>query len=286
MPASISAVSFDAPNILTIPLELTEQALSFCHPYDVASFSATCHLAYKIVYFPHDNYLWRRLFLFFPFDDPRKSIRPRLAKIQQTEINVDWMAELLARMRAEMVAFRGPTQDIERKHALATFISTVQDTIPIDPGEENEPSSNLQWLTRVLRDSRMLDTNQVAPVDSRLHAQLRSYIALTLDEDKDDKTRERLKERRTKSRCYVYNLGNYRPDNHWGPYLNDGRINWIHIEAMVNVVLMNLRELPAMWWIDSKPPLGLEATRAYSAPGKRDPDDWAGVEGKCLLSHG
>lgn len=42
---------------------------------------------------------------------------------------------------------------------------------------------------------------------------------------------------------------------------------------------MNLRDLPGIW-VNTRPPVGLEATRAYSAPGPRSPKDWAGVEGE------
>ena len=56
-----------------IPAEITEHALTFLHPLNVAQFSQTCHLAYTMVYGSSDQYLWRQLFLTHPFDDPHKS---------------------------------------------------------------------------------------------------------------------------------------------------------------------------------------------------------------------
>jgi hypothetical protein len=57
-------------------------------------------------------------------------------------------------------------------------------------------------------------------------------------------------------------------------------VAYVHLEAIVNVVLLNLQELPRIGaWANTAPPAGLEATRAYSAPGKFTKKDWAGVEG-------
>jgi hypothetical protein len=192
---------------------------------------------------------------------------------------VDWKVELLRRMKAESIAFSTEGRVFERKRALETFISMVQDALPVVK-DQCDTSFNLQWLVRVLRDSRMLDAN-ILPNEARLHARLRSYIALSFDDGKDDKTRNRLKERRVISRCYVYDLRHYGPGNSWGPYMHDGRVNWVHVEALINVILMNLCELPRMW-VNTRPPVGLEATRPYSAPGDHQPYDWAGVEGKLL----
>jgi hypothetical protein len=43
-------------------------------------------------------------------------------------------------------------------------------------------------------------------------------------------------------------------------------VNWVHVEAMVNVIALNLRDLPDLWR-HNRPPTGFEAVRAYSAPG-------------------
>ncbi|KAI0666317.1 hypothetical protein C8Q78DRAFT_1060772 [Trametes maxima] len=60
-------------------------------------------------------------------------------------------------------------------------------------------------------------------------------------------------------------------------------VNWEHIEHIVNVVRLKLRDIshPALGF-DEKPLFTLDGLRAYSAVGsfERDPRDWAGVTGK------
>jgi len=82
-----------------------------------------------------------------------------------------------------------------------------------------------------------------------------------------------------KSRCFVYDLRNYRRDNNYGPFLRDGAVNWTHAESIVNVIALNIAE--PEWW-DQRPPMGLNATQPYSAPGASCSAtvDWAGVVGK------
>ena len=143
-------------------------------------------------------------------------------------------------------------------------------------------SYDLRWVERVLRESRVLDDEDGALAAEAWQslARLRSYVALSLDTTNDERTNQRLKECRNRSRCFVYDLRHYTFDNSWGPYLDGGGVNWVHIESLINVILMNLRELPGSQNHPS-PPLGLQATRAYSAPmGCSSKDDWAGIEGE------
>jgi len=87
--------------------------------------------------------------------------------------------------------------------------------------------------------------------------------------------------RRSQSRCYVYDLRNYTEEQRWGPFNRHRKVNWAHVEALVNVVTLNLREMRFAWpWArDTSPPAGLQFTRPYSAPGQCSSIDWAGVEG-------
>ena len=52
------------------------------------------------------------------------------------------------------------------------------------------------------------------------------------------------------------------------------------IEAIIKVIQANLKDLIGLW-TDTRPPVTLDAIRAYSAPGSqnRKDYDWAGVEG-------
>jgi hypothetical protein len=141
-------------------------------------------------------------------------------------------------------------------------------------------SYDLQWLECVLRRSCILDDDEFfAGEAEQILAQLRSYVAPKTD---DDETVRRQIVCRNKSRSFVYDLRHYTPNNSWGPYLDGGGVNWIHMEALINVILMNLRELPGSR-NHATPPFGLEATRPYSAPAiSPSKEDWAGVEGKSM----
>ncbi|TFK76733.1 hypothetical protein BDN72DRAFT_829885 [Pluteus cervinus] len=265
------------PHFLVFPVELIERVLIASCPQDVASFSMTCSAAYHLVHRSTDQFLWRQLFLLHPFDDPRRSLAHDESKAPDS---IDWKSELLRRMKARMIAFSQPPLIYEHKRALETFIAMVGEALPAKDSQEsrtNEPSHNLLWLHDVLDKSRILDSTPL-PNEARLYARLRSYLALTLDTGKDEKTQARLRKRRVKSRSYVYDLRKYNSETSWGPYMAHGRVNWVHVEHLMNVVLMNLGELPGTW-AHTKPPLGLQATRPYSAPGIRSSVDWAGIEG-------
>lgn len=262
---------------LQIPPEVTEHALTFLPPRDVANFSQTCQLAHCLVYGAPDQYLWRQLFLGHPFDDPRKSL-----DYVDSYVSYNWRGELQRRIRAELVAYNAKKRPGEQSFSLETFISTILDASPVQAGVEQGQSGSLQWVTRILCETRILEATfkSLEANDVQLISRLRALLSLSLDKAGDAKTRERLKTLRTNSRCYVYDLRNYRRDNEYGPFLRNGKTNWIHAEAIVNVVQMNLDNLPGIW-VDTRPPVGLEATRAYSVTGAltRAPDDWACVEG-------
>ncbi|KAF9243751.1 hypothetical protein BU15DRAFT_71875 [Melanogaster broomeanus] len=264
---------------LPIPLEITEQALILCHPRDVASFSQTCRKARLLVYNKTDQYIWRQLFLFYPFDDPRKT-QHGLCE----DIDFDWMTELQQRVYAETVARAARSTPEELLAALQIFLHVVQSAPPVTRGSERVPSPSLLWVMDVLESTNMLQL----PPFPHLHtcqtlARLRSYLALTLDDidDEDGEGKQRMRSMRTRSRCQVYDLSNYNKDNDWGPFMpKSGEPDWFHVECIMNVISFNLAELPG-GPMDARPPCGLEATRAYSAPHAttRSPRDWAGVEG-------
>ncbi|KAI6032072.1 hypothetical protein BKA83DRAFT_4209603 [Pisolithus microcarpus] len=239
--------------------EIIEHALIHCHPRDVAAFSQTCRAAYQIVYHDRDGYLWRQLFLSYPFDDPRESLQGL-----RRYTPFDWKGELQRRVLAEAISHSPLATPEELTDTLETFLDVVRTASPVTQGYERVPSQSLLWV-----------------VDNLAH--LRSYLALTLDDyDEDDVCgMEWMRVLRTRSRCYVYDLGNYCRENDWGPFWKNGCVNWVHVESIINVLLSNLAELSEPSLIDIRPPCGLEATRAYSAPGAttRNSKDWPGVEG-------
>lgn len=268
------------PLVFATPSEITEHALTFLHPLDVASFSQTCRSARNLVYGASDHYLWRVLFLAL-FDDPRSSLKAPYAHIKY-----NWKGELQRRIRAELIAFNinADKRPEEQTAALETFVSVVLNTPPVQASLLQGQSDSTRWVTRVLHDSGMLYSTVMTPGipetnRTQLTSRLRAYFALSINPTKHE-LNAFWKMLRIASRCYVYDLRNYTRKNNYGPFIYGREINWVHIEAIVNVVQMNLADLHGVWK-DTRPPVGLEAIRGYSVPGatNRSPADWACVEG-------
>ncbi|KAF8898491.1 hypothetical protein BD779DRAFT_1484210 [Infundibulicybe gibba] len=240
-------------HLLTIPAELAERILVFAHPIDVLRFSHTCKAAHSLIHHTTDHYLWRELWLRFPFDDPRND----------STLNIDWKTQLFNRMRAERL-LADPTAVLDdNKDVLQTLVSIVKGAASTTIIDEATPSADLEDI-------------QLQHRPTALRARLRSYFALPCPTSGITPPRQR-----TLSRARVYDLRNYHPANDWGPFLPDasGRTDWTHIEHILIVISENLDELPGWRWVP-RPPVGLQATRAYSAPGCADlGEDWAGVQG-------
>jgi hypothetical protein len=259
-----------------IPDDLTEYALTFIHPLDISSLSQTCRSAYTLVYEAPDQHLWHRLFLTYPFDDPQNAFNPQQTS---TSTQYNWRDELQRRVQSELIASNIEQRLNKQEFALETLVSVILGAAPVRSGLEYTPSDSLQWVTRIIHDSRILDA-VADPRNHQLISRIRTYLALSLDGAKDNETKTRLDALRTMSRCRVYDMHNYRHDNNYGPYLVGGQIDWVQAEAFINVIQMNLMEIHDEW-MDTRPPVGLEATRAYSVMGamNRAVADWACVEG-------
>jgi hypothetical protein len=255
--------------ILALPLEVLEHTLLFCHPRDVARFSKTCRFAFHLVYRSADQYFWRQLFIVL-FDDPRHGVPP----FRADPSSYDWKGQLVRRMKAERDTFADAG---DCGSALETFVSVAEEALPISRVSDDPPASrNVGWLGNIFRNSDLLKAS-FSPHEAQFGDRIKAYMALSfMEEDDDDEAA--LRDLRTRSRCIVYDLRNYNDGNNWGPYLLDGTINWTHVESIVNVVASNLREQPSEYI--PRPPVGLQAIRAYSAPGDYTGSDWAGVEGK------
>jgi len=162
-----------------------------------------------------------------------------------------------------------------------------------------EPSHNLSWVKKVLTleespwvESFLRLEHLDAPITSALASdidQLRAHLAPSLGHGvRGAEVREKLRVLRRLSRAHVYDLRNYSTDTHWGPFIHaGGRVNWTHVNAVVTVIAMNLRDFGVFWPDEFQPHAivqGLEACRPHSAPGtlKRPPLDWAGVEGQWM----
>ncbi|KAG6837889.1 hypothetical protein H0H93_013042 [Arthromyces matolae] len=247
-------------SIFPLPLEIIERILTHCRIPDVIAFARTCCLAYLLILGNSSpKIMWKAIFL-NNFDDPCLS-RP-----------VDWKDRAIQRLKAELHA-QSPNSD-----ALETFITAIHEAAPGGPSTQ---SLNIEWLERTLKTtSEVLTSNADVPrSQAMVSAQLRSYTGLSCDPCNAERARVLTFERRRNSRLYVYNLHNY-TGRHWGPFSDDGKVDWIHLEHLINVLIMNFRELPGPW-ARICPPHGLRATRKYSAPANdlEDPRDWAKVSG-------
>jgi len=264
--------------LLSLSPEIIEKVLTHCRPHDVAAFSQICREAHILVYHSTDQYLWRELFLSYPFDDPRKT-HEGFCECP----SFDWKGELQRRICAEQIARSPHSSPDEQTEALETFLSVVRTASPIARGDERVPSSSLLWVVDILQSTNLLRSPTFNHHNgSQSLARLRSYLALTLDDygEEDTEGMAQMKSLVAKCRCYVYDMGNYCKENDWGPLTQLGDVNWVHVESIVNVILTNQAELSSEY-ADIRPPCGLEATRAYSAPGAatRATRDWAGIEG-------
>ncbi|KAI0271578.1 hypothetical protein BC834DRAFT_450887 [Gloeopeniophorella convolvens] len=285
-PAPRSRTSPSMSSILPfVPPELAEHTLSFCHPRDIAAFAQTCRSAHIFVYQSPDQYLWRTLFLQYPFDDPRLCLDPAAQR------NVDWCAKLQRRVRAERIARR----DGDRREFVDVVLECIHEAAP---WSKAGPSSNLLWVNLLLsaKDSPWIEaqlrlefftTTSLKPLASDFD-RLRAHLALSLDHGVGVNAPEGLRLLRRMSRAHVYDLRNYSKAAQWGPFTNSGNsVDWRHVNAIVTVIAMNLRDFGVHWPRQFKPQAttrGLEASRAYSAPGalERSPLDWAGVEGHWM----
>ncbi|KAJ3490133.1 hypothetical protein NLI96_g1617 [Meripilus lineatus] len=264
-----------ATNALSsIPSEVTERILIYSCPRGVASFAQTCRDHRKLVYNEY-QYLWRELFLTYPFDDPRSST-PHLEP--DCLPAVDWKQELQKRIKAEYVVASGRTDE-----ALDDALETVIGAIAVSPPAEAPVSHNIVWAERHLISAPFLRSDQLSSTQTTLRSRIRAYLALSHEEEKIDQSKTRLRSLRAEARCFVYDLGNYSKETRWGPFLNKKgnlEINWEHVEKIVHVIVFNMRDMIPDWQ-KLCPKVGLEMTRAHTAPvnPERDPKDWAGIGG-------
>lgn len=264
------------PAILVIPQEITELTLLFCSPSDISSFSQTCRAARHLVY-GNDQHLWRRLFLAL-FDDPR-SLFKNTCLTNNADSHFDWMNQLQRRWKAMLVVKSLRNFPLELGNALHELTHVVRNAIPLPSTQEQ--SRDLAWVAAVLSGTDVYDT--IGP--HQLYA-AHLWSLLGWRDDALNHNWAKIRAVRNASRAFVYDLRNYKPQSQYGPFLPSTNrlcfVDWQHIQAMIVVIQNNLLD-PHLrhLWVDTRPPINLDAIRAYSAPGseKRDPRDWAGVEG-------
>ena len=168
---------------------------------------------------------------------------------------------------------------LELGDALHELTLVARNALPF-PSLQSE-SRDIAWAVNVLSKSGVFDT---AGPHQQWAAHLWSLLGWRDDALNHDWAK--IKAVRNASRAFVYDLRNYKLQNHYGPFLPSSTrlcyVDWHHIQAMIVVIQNNLLDPHLRYlWVDTRPPTGLDAIRAYSAPGSetRDPRDWAGVEG-------
>ena len=277
-------------HLLTIPLELLRHILIFCHPCDIIAFSRTCRSAHELV---QDGYLWRQVWHIYSFDDPHFVLAHRQAvglltpDVEPLSSDYQWKVQFTRRMRAELLATKKwghfsslPSQD--KKAALELFVSILEQASPagVGRGKLRDLSADIEWTQRVLSESRLIAPGLLSPEDETEIRELQARIRSGMDEKEwDGETRCGVSDRRNRSRAFVYDLRNYNYRNDYAPHHANGKVNWIHVEYIINVISSNLQDLPVHIASPARPPSGLESLRPYSAPGGYSPKDWAGVEG-------
>lgn len=286
------------PAILSIPVEITENALVFTAPRDVAHFAQTCRSARALVYEAHDQHLWRRLFL-QSFDDLRD---PHAHPF--TTDTVDWRLQLQKRVRLMRVVRNACVSDArdtpDLLDALAGLVQIARQAPAMPPPEHVNTSKDLAWIvgllrehplwsgsaaraTKLLNDAVLLHADPTLAETDLVQSAAELWCLLGWRSSILSKDTAQLVTSRTAARAFVYDMRNYSRENLYGPYRDKRpRVNWKHIQSCITIIQCNLMDLNSnRLWTETRPPVDLDAIRPYSAPAShnRDPRDWAGVEG-------
>lgn len=296
----ISLFAFNSAMQLTeLPVEILESILGICDPLDVARISQVNQQFHRLIYTTGDDTLWRNLYLAQPLDDPRTCLNFN----GENRSSIDWKKELQAFIRARTVLLQislGNPGELES--ILQTLLGLVSHTPPKTNFDHDSASSKNLVTTQALLCTgwidvveESIDNSQVANLDCQLINRLHTYYGLTNNDIK-------LKTR-AKAKGYVYNMQNYGFDTGFGPWDSEGGVNWVHLNALRNVVSMHL----LLNNFDDEDILGEDNTIKYNlyplslpyiqsvvrsmavedageAEGQKDAgedrDDWAGVAGE------
>ncbi|KAJ2919322.1 hypothetical protein MD484_g1098, partial [Candolleomyces efflorescens] len=278
--------------LLEMPVEVLQRVLAHCHPREVSMFSQTSRAAYNLIYLPNDQYLWRQLYLNHPLDHPEVVEQDRLEQkvtfSSEPRPIVNYSERLTGLIKAERAASNPPPTVAEETDALNVFLSLARE-LPVY-SDTARVSHNVEWLEKTLENSPLLatqppSTSGPTPTDDQRHmegmrAQLRCYLRSSFKDTEVVLPKPKEKfflTKRNMSRYFVYDLRNYTSETRWGPFTSDNRVNWVHVEHLMNVVWMNLCEYPLRSLL--RPKIGASAVRPHSATGNYLTDDWAGVEG-------
>jgi len=263
-----------------LPPEILELILLESDPIDIASFSKTCSAHYLYIYEPDNKLFWQRLYLRFPLDDLRKCIDP-LGKPLQVQLS-DWKTRLQRFIRARTI-ISDPTlcRVDERTNVLRTLLDLVRN-VPTTTENDIDPALNHVWLAATLGSGSFFDTLDwpvLTQEQSQLLAALHTHFGLTAG--------DYTPVRKIRSHKTVYTLANYKEENDFGPYWDDGsgRVNWELLVCIHHVMAMHVAPPEAsdlftifrmsLPFCQSVIPRGMDLDVE---------EDWAGVTGSWLCS--
>ncbi|KAG9037803.1 hypothetical protein FRB95_004090 [Tulasnella sp. JGI-2019a] len=200
--------------ILSLPLEISQQAIIHLTPTDVAALSQTCK-TFRNIFYADDasaQYVWASIFLDI-WDDPRIRIlfeqkggwfvgTPAQMHAALAEIDYDWRAELQSRLRAKNLISSKKRAVVatceERKAALSAFLAVVYSALPYRLDEVDiAESRNFQWVLDVLEEANALNhtmwpslrheifrsTSQFPDAEEHdLRSELHTLVGLTKDD--------------------------------------------------------------------------------------------------------
>lgn len=219
-----------------LPFETIEYILSLCDPLDVAAFAQTSSFFRSLVYETADQHLWRRLYLAQPYDDPRNCI----SHLGNPCEYVNWKSELQRIIRARTVL-----EDItvcrpeERTAVIETLLNMIDHVLPATHAFSEGLSENLLWVAAILRGGAFLHHEEwtLTAQERQLRARLHVHFGITPEDVKPLA--------RVKSRAFVYDMRNYKWENHFGPFLMDGSgcVNWEHMQALHHVLSMHIVDI-------------------------------------------
>jgi len=278
--------------LLALPPELVEEILILCDPIDVSKAAQTCCFFRWLVYFAEDSKLWRELYLGQGLDDPRVCVGED--GVARPGPLVEWRKELQGVIRARTVV--GDVTKLrscwEGERVLRTLMKLVSyvrpwrmEKVVAGRRDSRERSKNLEWMNEKLQQSggggggfldRVGEKVRSSAGARQLVARLHTYYGMT-ERDGDEGEIAR-------SRAFVYWLRNYRAENEYGPFEEDGRVDWVHVRAIHHVVsrhLVGLEEEEE----EGGFPMRMCATQiCLPREGEEEMEDWAGVTGSWNVS--
>ncbi|WRT69300.1 uncharacterized protein IL334_006284 [Kwoniella shivajii] len=305
--------------LLRSPTEIIQKVLVTSGGDDVSTIaiaSQVCKELRSFIYENTDQALWRQIFLQH-YDDPRSSGSFTEAK---SSTDIDWKKkvqdrESVGRMFKDWWDDKfdeaAGHMDLIASTLLDMFLDLPPSETNLDPSVNDEPSNSTllsTWLrsslfSHLYRNCSLSETEPslrplsgqsgnprrrstkkvLNPTISRLHC-------LLPPEYNEDFKADR--EWRGYVREVVYSIKNYQKRNDWGPFTEEGKVDWTLVDAVSSVMMANAKDVIQHVdnsWRSAVEPMsyGVEPTRGWGFNDLRRPDDlaegevwdWAGVEG-------